>query len=766
MKSSPLVAVAVAGLLLTAVTAGRSAPKNGGARNQAAGWLYWRGPQQNGTSPETGLPDTWALGGANDLWSIDLAAGGTPVISNGRMFVLGYRGQGPDLQEILYCGDAETGKKLWEHAFSDFISDIVYDRYAIGSPVVDPETGNVFVLTSPGIFACFTPDGKQVWLHSLMEEIGRLTFTNGRTGGPVVNDDLVMVRGITSNWGADGPAQDRFYAYDKKSGALVWASSPGNPPKDASFGSVVLDWRNGKQVFYSGTGDGNVVCINARTGEPIWRYPMSAGGINSTVVVHKGKVIAIHNDENLDSSDIGRMLAVRTDATPKPAETGAPVMDRSAEAWRNELSTVSSSPVLVGDRLYQCIHTGHLVCVDANTGKVLWRHKLAPDQLHASPTAADGKLYVPMQNGSFYILRPEETDAKELCKVQLAGRCLGAPAIWAGKVYVTTTQKVYCFGKKGKGQAPAAPAQAERPKPGKTAALQIIPSEVLLHPGQKARFTVRGIDANGFPTETFDAAKAKWAKFIPPTAKVKAEMNADFNPQGELVAAAAKQPSAGAFEATIDGFKGYVRGRVVPEPPITEDFEHFDLSVPHATESGVQFAYPPLTWIGARFKWEVRNVDGNKVFAKTLDNIFFQRSTVFMGSPDMKNYTLEADVMADGNRRTMSTVGLINQRYLINLQGNAQELEITSNQERVRVVTPFKWTPHTWYRLKTRVDVSPDGSGFVRAKAWKKGETEPEKWTLEVPHRHAHTQGSPGLFGFAPQSLFRCYIDNVAVTPN
>src|SRR6185503_4622182 len=106
------------------------------------------------------------------------------------------------------------------------LSDIVYDRYAIGSPCVDPEPGNVFVLTSAGIFACFTPEGRPVWQHSLMEELGRLTFTNGRTGGPTIDDDLVLVRGITSNWGAEGAAMDRLYAYDKKSGRLVWGCSP------------------------------------------------------------------------------------------------------------------------------------------------------------------------------------------------------------------------------------------------------------------------------------------------------------------------------------------------------------------------------------------------------------------------------------------------------------------------------------------------------------------------------------------------------------
>jgi outer membrane protein assembly factor BamB len=740
------------------------------------GWLNWRGPQQNGTSLEKGLPDRWTVGGANHRWTVDLAGGGTPVIAGGRLYALGYEGEGPDLQEVMVCLDAETGRRLWESRFNDFLSDIAYDRYAIGSPTVDAATGNVYVITAAGTFSCFTRDGRLLWQHPMMEHFGRLTFPNGRNGSPFIDDDLVIVRGITSNWGGEGPAMDRFYAFDKQSGKLVWSSGPGEQPKDNSFAMPVLSWRQGKRVFYTGDGSGNLVCVNLRTGAPIWRYPISAGGFNSSVVLYKGKVIGIHSDENRDSSTIGAMVAVRLDAEPRPVETGGgvgtptpgpagtPVLDKSAEAWRNELRAVSSSPVLVGDRLYQVDYIGNLCAVDPESGRVLWRHKLGPDQLHASPLYADGKLYVPLHNGTFFILRPTATGVTELSKVQLEGRCIGAPAAWNGKVYVFSTRKLYCFGKAGSNPGlPPAPAGEPRPKPGPTVALQIVPSELLLHPGEKIRPTVRGIDANGFVTSVYSPDQVKWAKYIPPTARVRAEMDAQFDPQGELVAG---QPSAGAFEATADGFRGTFRGRILPSLPMSENFEGFQLTVPHPTEPGVQFAYPPLPWIGARFKWEVRDLDGNKVLAKTLDNIVFQRSMVFIGDAGMRNYTMEADVRSDGNRRTMSIVGLINQRYLIALIGNSQELEVSSNQERIKAATPFRWSAGAWYHLKTRVDVASDGSGIVRAKAWKRGDPEPDAWTIEVPHRHAHLEGSPGLFGFAPQSMFRVYVDNISVTPN
>src|SRR5262249_7943170 len=151
-----------------------------------------------------------------------------------------------------------------------------------------------------------------------------------------------------------------------------------------------------------------------------------------------------------------------------------------------------------------------------------------------------------------------------------------------------------------------------------------------------------------------------------------------------LVAANDPMPSAGAFEASVGNLHGYMRGRVLPGLPIKQDFEGFQLTetTTNTVEQPTPFAYPPLPWIGARFKFDVREKDGNKSLTKTIDNRFFQRAFVFMGDPEMKGYTIQADVMSEGNRRKMSDVGIINQRYLIVLKGNEQKLEINSNLER------------------------------------------------------------------------------------
>ncbi|MBL9139819.1 MAG: PQQ-binding-like beta-propeller repeat protein [Verrucomicrobiales bacterium] len=748
------------------------------------GWLAWRGPEQNGHSRETGLPER--LGSAKEaLWTADWGGQSTPVLAGGRLYILGYRDDGPDLQEGVACFDAETGKQLWKQTFNDFLSDTIYLRYSTASPAIDPETGNVYMQGTQGILAAFTPEGQPLWNHSLMEKLGRLTFPNSRTATPLIDRDLVITRGITSNWGAQGAAGDRFYAFDKSTGELVWSSSPGGRPMDNSFSHPYLTWFKGRRVMIAASGDGSVVCLNARTGEPIWRVPLAKAGINATVLVHKGdKVISIYGTPY----EPGQLVAFRIpDVEPTNSLAAPVVVERPAvEIWSDpDISTSTSSPILVDDRLYVTKEKGSLVAVDAATGKVFWSFQLGIEQRNACPLYADGRLYVPIlddpvgkdqgvsneagSKGGFYILKDKGSESEMLSHIELEGRCFGSPVAYNGKIYIQTAKKLYAFGKAGHnpGLPPAKP-EPEWPKAGPASQLQIIPSEVLLHPGEAASFRARKLDAHGmFVENVTDVSQLKWAPYIPPTALVKATMTGTFGPDGKLSVPKDAKMSAGAFEADLGGLKGYIRGRSLPYLPIQQDFESFELSgtTTNTVEPPTSFAYPPLPWIGARFRFEVREVDGTKALTKTIDNKLFQRGTAFIGDQEMKNYTIQADVRSEGTRRKMSEVGVVNQRYIIAMKGNSQELEVNSNQERLKVAVPFRWQPNVWYTLKARVDLAADGTGVVRAKAWKKGDAEPETWTIEVPHKTAHRQGSPGLFAFSPQEM-RVFIDNVQVQAN
>ncbi len=737
------------------------------AKYDSANWYSWRGPQTNGVAHDTGLNDT--LG--EPTWTYPVYGGGTPVAANGRLYVFGYKGERGDLREVLLCLDARTGEPIWEHRFADFVSDIIYERYGIGSPEIDPATGNLFLMTSPGLLMSFDADGKMLWERSLLEEFGRLTFPNGRTGTPRIDGELVIIHGITANWGLNGAPRDRFYAFDKRSGELVWYSTPAIAPKDSSYSTPVFQTlEDGTRVFYAGTGCGNLVCIDARTGEPLWRFHLSTGGINSTPVLYgEDRLIILHGKENLDKSTSGRMVSLKL---PRERPTGdlPKILGKEIEAWRNnDLSSFTSSPTLKGDFVYQTTVHGELKKVDARTGEFVWIKKLAPDQLHASPLYLDGKLYAPFLEGSFFVVKdgdePQLLDEKRFDKP-----LTGQPAYYDGMLYLEGKGALYAYdlgleGEPVKSAWDFGQVQPEaRPTAGQ-ALRRVLPPEFRLRPGESFQlYTERLNVPPGTVSLIDDRSIGQWEKYIPEGARVRAEVDAVISQDGVLTAGEDAKQSAGAIRYSQGGIAGTARGRVVIGDTYTEDFEDFALS--QTNGDGESFGFPPLPWLGARFRYQVIEEDGGQVLANTLDRVILQRSRTFIGDPEASGYTMQVDVKTDGNRRISSTAGLINQRYAIALVGNWRILEVTSNHDRLKESVPFAVRPGTWYTLKTRVDVHDDGSGMIRAKAWERGTDEPAEWTIEVAVDDAHVKGSPGLYAFSPQSQKRVYFDNLKIYPS
>ena len=255
-----------------------------------------------------------------------------------------------------------------------------------------------------------------------------------------------------------------------------------------------------------------------------------------------------------------------------------------------------------------------------------------------------------------------------------------------------------------------------------------------------------------------------WEKWIPPTAKVKAELDGNLSVEGagSLLTLPTAKLSAGAIRVSYGELSTVARGRVLPVLPYEENFESsYDLT--QKASDGISFSYPPLPWLGARMRWQVQDLNGEIVAGNTLDRVLFQRAMNFVGSWKESDYIVEVDAMVDGNRRIKSTVGVINQRYIIALVGNSNQLQVVSNYDRFQRSAPFPIKANEWYRLKTQIDFLDDESGLIRAKAWLRENEEPEEWTLEAKHSRPHMQGAPGIYALSPQSKKKVYFDNLRV---
>ena len=159
-------------------------------------------------------------------------------------------------QERLLCFNADTGKLLWEYKFNLFQSDVPAHRVGWASPAADPETGNVYSFGVNNLLTALTKDGKKLWERSITEEFSPFTTHGGRTVSPIIDGNLVIVSTPTSTWGTQANRAQRFIALDKRTGDIVWISTPGGRPYDTSYGPMNIVTINGTRLLVTGGADG------------------------------------------------------------------------------------------------------------------------------------------------------------------------------------------------------------------------------------------------------------------------------------------------------------------------------------------------------------------------------------------------------------------------------------------------------------------------------------------------------------------------------
>src|SRR5712692_5464692 len=465
-------------------------------------WPEARGPNRDGISIETGLPEKWALNGQNFLWRSPYGGRSAPIVMGNRVYVQNPSGRGASLQERVMALDADTGKVVWEYKFNIFQSDVPAHRVGWASPAADPETGNVYAFSVGAQAIALNKDGKLLWERSFGEEFAAFTTHGGRTMSPVVDGDLVIVGAPVSNWGAQANRSHRLIALDKRTGDIVWVSTPGGRPYDTAYAIPVIASVNGMRLLIAGLGDGAFHAVKPQTGERVWSYIASKRSINTGVAVQGSTVIVSHGDENMDTSELGMIAAI----------DGSQTGEIKTPKWVVHGDQFGfSSPVIDGNRVYQVENGSKLLAFDLDTGRELWRQILGTVQ-KAPLVLADGKLYVGTESGKFFIVRPLADRAEVLSEVELppskddnAGQSVGIPepifggaAISRGRVFFVSTGGVYAIGPKTAkavtGAAVDAPAEHGDGAP---AFVQVSPTELVLKPGQSVKLHAKLFDAKG-----------------------------------------------------------------------------------------------------------------------------------------------------------------------------------------------------------------------------------------------------------------------------
>ena len=266
--------------------------------------------------------------------------------------------------------------------------------------------------------------------------------------------------------------------------------------------------------------------------------------------------------------------------------------------------------------------------------------------------------------------------------------------------------------------------------------LLLTPAEALTS-GDSVKFSVIGFDAKGKRTSVIGTTE--WMK----TGLTGTLQDATFTPDKNAGG------HAGTVTVQSGDLKATSRVRVIPSLPWTEDFETIE---PEKI---------PTHWIGATGKFFVREKNGNKVLVKTPVQRGLNRSNVYLGPSTMKDYQVQVDLMGTKNRRRLPDLGLIVNRYTLDMMGRHQRLQIRSwaSDLRMAKTIDFPWETDVWYTMKMMVEVMDD-KAVIRGKVWRRGEPEPAEWTITAEDPLPNREGSPGIYGYSATEI---YYDNLKV---
>jgi outer membrane protein assembly factor BamB len=748
----------------------------------AKNWSFWRGPEQNGVSREKDLPEKWSLAKKENLvFATSYSSISSPIVQNNVVYLVGRTGEGETQQETVAAFDADTGKLKWEKKYNVWHTDIVDDRLSFTQVCGDPETGNVYAHLTSGMFICFDKNGKEIWSRSLTEEFGRVSGYGGRITSPIIDEDKVILSLINGSWGDQTVGNTRMVAFDKKKGNVIWWASGNRQVKDTYSGTPAVGVIGGQRLIVTGSGDGHVHAFQVRTGKKVWSVKIDdgSGAINCSPVIKGNKVWIGHGEENADSGTQGRVVCI----------DGSEVKDGEAKVlWKHDGVKVKfAAPILHEGLLYVCDDLGKLYCFNADKGgEPLWSFEYGSNT-KGSPVWADGKIYLGDVDSKFKILQPAKDECKQLHEQRFRGKGFvkvelhGTPAVVNGRVYFTTTEQLICIGKKDHkakpDKIPDAVKEDAAKKGGEAAHIQVVPADLTLKPGESGELKAFAYDKDG---RALGEVKVTWARegvrppVFPPNmpqpkpAKVAppaiaGKLSEESGVSTKFTAAEKPNGAFGTIVAKMDKLTGEARVRVVPVLPYTMDF------------SAVPLERTPGGWVNAPGKFSVVERGKEKLLFKRNDaaSPLIRRANAYIGSPDLKDYTIESDVFGEPAGTDMPDIGVSACRYTLLLAGNSKEVRLGTwdAQKRVIKTTPLEWKSGVWYRMKLTATVA-DGKGVVKGKVWPRDEKEPEAWTLEITDPVPNEEGSPALYGNAEGLIDAknkasvIYFANVKVTPN
>jgi outer membrane protein assembly factor BamB len=380
-----------------------------------AEWPQWRGPRRDGVSTETGWNKAWPAEGPRRLWSAGVGLGmSSPAVAGGKLFIQG--NDGHDTDSIL-AFDAASGAAAWRYSLP---CKTASHEMAIvpNGPGATPTVsgGHVFALTREGDFVCLdASSGHLVWRKNLVTDLGGKRPIYGYTQSPLVAEGRVFLD-LGSLKGETGSTA----ALDAATGEVKWRAGTG----EAGYSAARLFERDGHPYVAMLKGEALDV-FDPADGRVLWSHPLTGRDFTNAVTpVFVDHRILVGNT----TDPFARLLDWDTGATPNVRTV-----------WENkQFGLLFNNPILHDGLLFAFNekNRGHaeFMALDAQTGETKWSSDAVPI---GTFILADGQWIFLTREGEVVLAPADAHELKPTARFKaLEGKCYATPTLADGCLYV------------------------------------------------------------------------------------------------------------------------------------------------------------------------------------------------------------------------------------------------------------------------------------------------------------------------------------------
>ncbi len=466
-----------------------------------ANWPQFRGPASSGVAAADAAPPVDFGLAKKLLWKRTLPPGhSSPVVWGDRIFLNAFDGK----LEVI-CLTRQSGAILWRRSapVTQFEETHVVSNPATASPAVDAERVYAY-FSSYGLMA-FRHSGEPAWTlplemphthhgsgaspvlagdrlilnHDAMQG-GYLLAVDTKTGKEIWRQAYTVpqTRRVES-YSTSVVWRDQVIvhragvidAYDLATGKPRWslpASTSGLSTPVTSGGTIYAQTWNGMGEAdqrgempdfatlvkkYDKDGDGAV-------SEAEFPDDMISAGRPEIESVPNSQNYVKTNFRSLDRNRDGKLQedeweSFRTRFLAQTQEHGLlalrPDGATATIVWReNHAIPEVPSPLLYQGRIYMVRNGGIVTCLDAETGKVIFRTRApnAGGPYFASPVGAAGRVYLASGQGVVTVLAAGKDQLEALARNDLGEEIIASPAIVGRAILIRTSKNLYAFGEK------------------------------------------------------------------------------------------------------------------------------------------------------------------------------------------------------------------------------------------------------------------------------------------------------------------------------